>query len=444
MNKVKFADIINNKIVPRLFKIGELKAVNAVRDGFAMTLPVIMVGSLFLILTNIPVLLGFGDAIAGVLGENWASNLGLAVNATFGLMGLITAATVTYCYAKEHKMDGIAPAVTNIAAFLLTIPLNEGQMPLSSLGSLGLFVAIILSFLTVHIFKFAKDKNLTIKLPDSVPPSVANSFSAMFPTVITISLVLALRLSIEAAGLESIQVIIRDVLATPLQQATGNYWGGLLYVLIIHLLWSVGIHGANVANSVMSPILLAQLDQNRMAFEAGLPLPNVITDTFFVFVWIGGSGVLLALTLVILLKAKSAQNKQIGRLGIAPTIFSINEPVMFGLPVIFNPIILIPYVLSVVVVFSISFFALYTGLVPRTNGVLVHWTTPIFVSGFLVTGSIRGVILQLVNLVVAGLIYLPFFMKYDQKIFAAEIQDAKEYKDETLSEYLVNQETESV
>lgn len=159
-----------------------------------------------------------------------------------------------------------------------------------------------------------------------------------------------------------------------------------------------------------------------MAFEAGAELPNIISDTFWVFVHIGGSGMVLALALLIFLKSKSSQNKELGRLSLAPTIFSINEPIMFGLPVIFNPIILIPYILSVVIAFTISYVSMYLGIVPRTNGILVHWTTPVFISGYLVTGSIKGVILQLVNLLVAMGIYYPFFRKYDLSIFETEIE----------------------
>ncbi|WP_125702287.1 PTS sugar transporter subunit IIC [Lacticaseibacillus daqingensis] len=426
MSKQSFTDTLNNKILPKVMKIGELKAVGAIRDGFAVILPLIMAGSFFLICINLPTLLHFDGAINAILGNGWGDKLAYAVNATFNIMGLAASASIAYFYAREHKIEPFSPAIANMAAYMLTIPLTKaGDVPLGQLGSLGLFVAIVLSFLTVHVFKFMQEKHIEIHLPESVPPNVAHSFSAMFPTIAVVVIVLLVRLLVEGVGMESINSVITIVLGAPLKKVGGGYLGGLAYVLVVHLLWAVGIHGGNIANSIMSPIFLQQLDENRKAVAAGLPIPNIISDSFWVFVHIGGSGVVLALALLIVFRSKSAQNKQLGKLGIGPTLFSINEPIMFGLPVIFNPIILIPYVVSVVVVFTISYYAMYSGLVPRTNGIMVHWTTPVFVSGYLVTGSIRGVLLQLVNMVVATLIYLPFFTKYDQRIYDKEMKEAE-------------------
>ncbi|MDF7638315.1 PTS transporter subunit EIIC [Lactobacillus sp. ESL0791] len=425
--KSKFSDIINNKIIPFAMKIANFKFVGAIRDGFGSILPLILTGSIFLIVINFPVLLHFDGTMAHIFGPEWSVKLNYAVNGTFNLMGLVAAMSIAYFYAKSWKLDPVGPAIANLAAFVVTIPATKDLgIPLSETGSLGLFVAMIFAYISVRIFKFMSDHHVEIKMPETVPPAVAKSFSAMFPTIVVIIITWLVRLFVEAMNWGSINAIIQKVLGIPLMKVTGGYLGGLVYVLTVHLLWCVGIHGGNVANSIMSPIFLAQLDQNRKAFAAHMALPNIITDSFWVFVHIGGSGMLLALALLMLWKSKSAQNKEVAKLGIVPTIFSVNEPIMFGLPVIMNPIMLIPYVLSVVVAFTIAYFSMKFGIVPKTNGIVIHWTTPIFVSGYLATGSFRGVLLQLVNLLVSMGIYFPFFRKYDQTLYEQEQAKAME------------------
>lgn len=419
----KKTSVLNDRIIPIAIKISNLKFVSAIRDGFGTILPLIIAGSIFLIIINFPVLLHFDGTLVKIFGSTWADKLSYAVNGTFNLMGLTSAITIAYFYAKNLSLDPIGPAIANLAAYVVAIPLTKaGNLPMSELGSLGLFIAIVSSFVSVRIFKLMKDHHIEIKMPDSVPPAVTRSFSSMFPTIVIVLVMLVIRLLVEYFNLGSINSIIQKILGVPLMKASGGYLGGLAYVLTVHLLWSVGIHGGNVANSVMQPIFLAQLDQNRRAFLAHTALPNIITDSFWVFVHIGGSGLLLALALLMLWKSKSAQNKKLSKLAIVPTIFSVNEPIMFGLPVIMNPIMLIPYVMSVVAALTIAYFSMKFGLVPKTNGIMVHWTTPIFISGYLVTGSIRGVLLQLVNLLVATGIYFPFFKKYDDALYQKEME----------------------
>lgn len=257
MVKEKFNSFLNDKILPNVMKIGQAKSISAIRDGFGAILPLIMAGSLFLIVINLPGLLGFENVMVTIFGGSWSEKLSYAVNATFNIMGLAASLSLAYFYAKENKIEPLAPAIANLSAYILTIPLTtEGDLPLGELGSLGLFVAIVLTFLTVHIFIFMEKHNISIKLPDSVPPAVSRSFSAMFPTIVTIISVLLIRLIVEQMGAESINSIINIILATPLKKAGGGYLGGLVYVLAVHGLWAIGIHGGNIANSVMSPIFL--------------------------------------------------------------------------------------------------------------------------------------------------------------------------------------------
>lgn len=393
MNEQNNMHTIGNKVLPLAMKFSEIKIVKAIRDAFNTLSPLIIIGSLFLFLIYLPKSFSFIN-----VNNTWANNLNYVVNATFGIIGLLFAVVIPYFYARSYKIEPITPIITNISAYILAIPITKsGKITLLQFGSVGILAAILLSFLTIQVFKFFQEKHLSVKVAHNIPPNVINLFLDLIPIMVVLIIILLLKLLIESFHMISLIHFTNIFLSIPLKNISGNYFGGLIYVLMVHFLWSIGIHGGNIVNSIMSPIFLQQLDENRIAFQAGKAIPNIISDSFWVFVHIGGSGMVLALAIVILFKSKSSKNKKLGKLGIGPTIFSINEPIMFGLPVILNPIILIPYILSVVVAFSISYTAMYFGIVPRTNGIMIHWTVPIFISGYLATGSIKGALLQLVN-----------------------------------------------
>jgi PTS system cellobiose-specific IIC component len=186
----------------------------------------------------------------------------------------------------------------------------------------------------------------------------------------------------------------------------------------------VGILGWDIVQSVLNPVWLQMLDENRVAFQAGQEVPHILNTTFFnVFVWMGGSGSIIGLAILLMFFSKSQRNKELGKLGFAPNIFNISEPIMFGLPVVMNPLILIPFTITPIVIYMVSYFAMATGLVAKTAGVLVPWTMPPILGGYLATGGhISGAILQLVCLFISVAIYYPFFKMLDTQYYKEEKQ----------------------
>ena len=268
-------------------------------------------------------------------------------------------------------------------------------------------------YFQVIVFK----KNIVIKIPDMVPPAVSKSFAALIPGFFIISAALVVRVLFEITPFESIHNVVKDLLTTPLTAVGGSLPGVMIVTTLIHLLWTCGLHGANIVFGIVDPAFYVLMDQNRQAFMAGQPLPNVATKQFFdVFQSMGGSGTTLSLAVMLLLLAKSKQLKEIGKLSIGPGMFNINEPILFGLPIVMNPLLIIPFIIAPLVTVTVTYLAMKSGLVARPTGVAIPWTTPPFVSGYLVTGGkLSGVVIQVINFFITGIIYYPFFRIWDHK-----------------------------
>nr|WP_241254726.1 PTS cellobiose transporter subunit IIC [Brevibacillus sp. SYP-B805] len=434
-----FISFLENRFMPVAGRIAEQKHLQAVRDGIILALPLLIIGSLFLILGFLPIP-GYNEFMAGVFGEKWLSKLLYPVNATFDIMAIIVSFGVAYRLAEKYKVDPLASGAISLAAFLLATPYVVkftpegateavdvgGAIPVALMGSQGLFVAMILALLSTEIYRKIIQKNIVIKLPDGVPPSVARSFVALIPAFFVILTVWLIRMIIEVTPFESVHNIVSKILASPLNALGGTLIGAIVAVILVHLLWSAGIHGAAIVGGVMGPIWLSLMDQNRIAFQAGQEPPNVITQQFFdLWIYAGGSGATLAMVILMLTIAKSEQMKSIGRVSIAPGLFNINEPVTFGMPVVMNPILIIPFILAPVVLVIVTYLAMASGLVAKPSGIAVPWTTPPIISGYLATGGkISGSILQLINFFISMAIYYPFFRMWDQQKFAEEKGDS--------------------
>jgi PTS system cellobiose-specific IIC component len=400
-----------------------------------MSMPLIIIGSLFLIIGNLPIP-GYADFMTSILGNTWKAKLSYPVGVTFGLLGLFVSIGVAYRLAEKYKMDAITVAIISITSFMLVSPYQISYfikdldrvdvvkgINLGFMGSKGMFVAIIVAILTVEIMKYFEDHGFMIKMPESVPPAVARSFSALIPGFAVIILVMSLRIGIEATNWGNLHNLITTIISKPLLNIGGSYGGALLQTLFITLLWAVGLHGSSIVSAIMYPVWLTMADQNRMAFELGKELPNIVTFDFFYFSSkMGGAGSTLMLVVFMTFLAKSKHLKEIGKISLVPGLFNINEPVIFGVPIMLNPLLLIPFITAPLVATTTSYFAMDLGWVPKLTGVALPWTTPVGVYGFLATGSFKAVILTVVNLAIIGLIYYPFFKIYDAQQCAEEKQ----------------------
>ncbi|HZG80674.1 MAG TPA: PTS cellobiose transporter subunit IIC [Brevibacillus sp.] len=445
-----FITFLENRVMPVAGRIAEQKHLQAIRDGIILTLPLLIIGSLFLIIGFLPIP-GYNDFMSSVFGENWLTKLLYPVNATFDIMALIVSFGVAYRLAEKYKVDPLSAGAISVAAFLLATPYKTmftpegasaavevgGVIPVALMGSQGLFVAMLLAIISTEIYRKIIQKNIVITMPAGVPPAVSRSFVALIPAFAVLLVVWLLRILLENTSFESIHNIVSDLLAVPLNALGGSLIGAIIAVLLVHMLWAVGLHGAAIVGGVLGPIWLSLMDQNRAAFQADPngELPNVITQQFFdLWIYAGGSGATLALVVLMLMRARSQQMKNIGRLSIAPGLFNINEPVTFGMPIVMNPLLIIPFILAPVVLVIISYFAMSTGLVAKPSGVAVPWTTPLIISGYLATGGkISGMVLQAFNFIVSLIIYYPFFRMWDKKKLAEEQGSAAQNPDQTLT-----------
>lgn len=416
----KLFELLDKYLIPVMTKLSEQRHLRAIRDGIVSTIPLIIVGSFFMIIAFPPV-----PALAELV-KPYAGDILLPFRLTMGLMALYACHSIGYYLAKSYKLDGVTGGLLALAAFFLTmVPLRiEGRglaLAMENLGGGGMFVAIIMAVFAVEVLRFAKQRRLVIKMPEGVPDSVSRSFEALIPAALVIPAVWAVR---DLLGFD-IQHFVTG-LFQPLVQA-GNSLGGILApVVLISLLWATGIHGDSVVGTVARPVWLVLLDQNIAAAAAGQPIPNIAPEPFFQwFVFIGGSGATIGLVLL-MLRSRSAYLRSIGRATLLPGICNINEPVVFGVPVMLNPLLVVPFVLGPVVVAGLTYLAMQLELVTKPF-ILVPWTLPAPVGAYLTTGGDwRAIILVLVNITIVTLLYFPFFKAYERKLLREEAGVAEE------------------
>lgn len=406
-------------LMPIAAKLGNVKGLIAIRDGIALAMPLIIIGSIFLIIGSFPIV-GWPEFLATLLDGKLTNAFNHVVNSSFGIMGLVAAFGIGRSMAKQYHVDGTSAGVLSMSAWLVLTPnitsdLGEG-VPVTYLGSKGLFIAIVVALISAYIFQWFVNRKIIIKMPESVPPAVSNSFVAIIPGAVILALAFLCSLIIDLSSFENSHELLATILAGPLGFIGGNIFGGIMTVMLNSLFWFVGIHGGNIVGSVTSPIFLANTDANRLAMQAGQELPHIITTQFFdMFVYIGGGGAVIGLALAIFFWGKSPESKAMKAVGVVPNLFNISEPLMFGVPIMLNMAFLIPFVFTPVINVIITYFAMSTGLLHKTIGIAVPWTTPPLISGYIATGSITGVIWQLIIIAVDIFCYLPFFLAVDKK-----------------------------
>ncbi|MGL4394616.1 MAG: PTS sugar transporter subunit IIC [Brevinema sp.] len=425
---MSFNSFMTEKIAPIMSKIAQQRHLLAVRDGVVMNLVPGMIGSLFLLIAALPIP-GYVPFIQSI---GLFDALLLPIGATLDLMGITAAIAIAYRLAESYKVDPLSAGIISLLCFFLLTPYKlshelveggiNGVMPIMYLGSRGLFTALIVGLLSAEVYSRITLAKLTINMPEGVPPAVAKSFSALIPGGLTIIIFWIVRLLIDASAFENVHSIVADFVATPLTHVAGNLGGAILFMFLVHFFWFFGIHGHLVIGTVLDPVFMVLQDQNRMAFQAGLEVPNIFTRLWFdLYVTLGGSGASLAVVLALVLFAKSKHLNNVGKLSLAPGIFNINEPFIFGLPVVFNPMIFIPWLIVPVMNILTAYFATIIGFLPKHNGIIIPWTTPIFISGAIAAGW-RGVVMQAINLLLSAIVWFAFMKRIDNMEYQKELE----------------------
>lgn len=416
----KFFDWMEEHFVPIAAKIGSQRHLVAIRDGFASITPIIMAGAFAVLFNN----LGwepYQNFMNWLLPANWKDFGGGVWNGTFTIMSLLIVFTISYHLAKSYEKDGLSAGIVSLAALLILYkPTKDGALSMDFLGGQGLFVALIVALIATEIFvKLVGNPKLIIKMPEGVPPAVAKSFAALLPSIIVLAITAAVKQIFAAIGVADIHQALFLVIQAPLQGVMGSLGGLLVLVLVQQFLWFFGLHGSNILAPIINAVLLPLTEANVRAFKNGVNPEHIINSQFLdSYVNMGGSGATIALLIAIfIIGKKSKTQKTIANLSIAPGMFNINEPVIFGLPIILNPIYFIPFILAPLASGIIAYVLTFIGFAPKVV-VMAHWTTPPILGAIISTNSIRGGITALICMAVSIIIYMPFVhmaTKKDQK-----------------------------
>ena len=371
---------------------------SAIRAGMVSVVPLTIIGGLFMIAAHLPVS-GWDAFIAP-----YRHLLQMPVAATFGLLGLVACFSIAYDLGRRLEQDAMTSASMATVAFLLIqLDPNTETLVMDNLGSKGLFTAILVALVSVHAQKFFTDRDLVIKLPASVPPIVSQSFVSLNPLVFLVVFFWLVRF---VAGVDITQMV--QSAFAPLVFALNTLPGILIYASLVTVLWSVGINGDNAVDAIVAPIFLQFLAENVAAMTAGRPLPYVTAYGFFTtFVNVGGTGATIALALL-LVNSRNPAFRKVSRLSLPTQVFQINEPIFFGLPIVLNPVFMIPYILNALILTTASYLLISWGVIHKPF-VNVPWTTPPIIGHYLVTGGDwRAAVWGAISIVIAMLVYFPF------------------------------------
>jgi len=400
--------VFQEKFAPKLLAISENRFLVAVRNGVAVTMPLTIIGSLFLILANLP-FSGWNDFIG-----DFGLQLGAVSNFTFGILGLVACIGIAYYLALSYEIDTIGSIVLAVCAFLLLQAGDDWGIDVASLGATGLFTGIVTAILTVLIHRFFLKHRLVIRMPAGVPPAVAKSFATLIPGAVIITGAWVIRILLAFNVNHFVQLLF-----SPLAVGLNTLPGMLLYTFLILLLWCLGIHGSNVMGSIGDPIFLALLAANTEAYTAGEPLPNIFAGGFYImFLCYGGTGSTMGLIINMLFSKKKAY-RSLGKMALPSAIFCINEPIIFGFPIVMNPIMMIPFILTPLVLCTGTYLMSVTNIIGR---IMFNppWTTPPIINTYLATGgNLPAVIWSVVSLGISVAIYYPFF-KISERLLQEE------------------------
>lgn len=429
---MKMSDQLTEKLLMIANKIATQKHMCAIKNAFTALIPVIITGSFCTLITNVVCATdGTGISLGKLPGMQWLAvftDWFAAVNyATLNFFTVAAVVLIGLEMGKLNKQRGFMPGIIALCSFISCLPtvveVTQGETVIKVSNVLGkdytaargLFLGIILALVSVEIYtKIVESGIMKINMPDSVPSNVSNSFNVLFPSMATI-LICALFnfLTTKLVGM-SLYTIIYTFLQTPLEKVMQGLPGLLILMFVAQLFWCIGIHGNQIIKPVRDPLLNAAILANTDLVAQGITDPsklNIINMSFWdTYMSLGGSGCTLGLMIAIFLLSRREDYRAIAKLEAAPAIFEINEPMTYGLPIVLNPLLVVPFILTPLITGTIGYVMTKIGFA----GVCVYampWTTPPVLSAWLSTGgSLGAIITQIICIAVSILIYAPFVM----------------------------------
>lgn len=455
-NNNKFNKFLNDKLVPLGAKISNQPHLKAIRDGMVAATPVALLGGMTLIVTSPPVNLEtmkptnifFQFLIAW---KQWAIQHGLGIELLFrssmGLMALFVCMAISNSLAKHYKMQSMNTMIIAAVSFLITsAPSNlvvfsdilnksktiekalEGQsmaLPMNYLGAEGIFTAIIIGLLVTESTRFLQDRGLLIKMPEAVPEPVKASFASIIPLVVNVVGIFLISLLVQSlTGGLLIPDLIKK-LFSPFVFAVDSVVGIFLISIVTQLLWVVGLHGSSIVSGLVGAFELGNLAANAEAVTKGLAPEFIYTEPFRAFFMIlGGAGATIGLN-ILMLRSKDKQIRTLGKLAILPSIFNINEPIIFGVPIVLNPVLAIPFIGVQTVNGILTYIVMKLDILGKTY-TYVPWTTPAPIGAAIATMSIIAFFWIIFLIVLDILMWYPFFKTYEKQLLKEEKEVGKE------------------
>lgn len=422
-----FMNFMDNKFIPMATRISSNKVIQSISRGSMSLMSIIIVGAIFSLLSSINIA-AYQEFLAAT---GLATFFSFVPAMTINAIGLYMVFFVAYQGSLIFgKKDGaVSAAVLALISFLILIPLKqvmeEGSFqPVISLdtaylGSRGAFAAIITGLLVAKIYQFVIDKNWTIDMGEGVPTQVAKSFMDIIPAFIILTLFGLIRWGFSLTSFGSATDFVYTILQTPLQALTSSLPAFIILILVAQLLWFFGIHGSYTILPILIPIFIGYVEENMAAYQAGLPIPNVFNIALYDLTTIGGAGSTLGFVIVMAIFAKSQQYKKFSKLVLLPGLFNINEPLIFGMPIILNPLIFVPFVFTPIIILLSGYAAIVLGIMPAPTGLFLPASTPIVFSG-LMQGGWKIAVFQVFAVALSAGIYYPFFKLMDKQALANE------------------------
>lgn len=422
----KLTLFFDQKLSGPMEKLGRQRHLQAVRNGIVATLPLIIVGSFFLIIAMPPIPQDW--ELYQFLNGN-AATIMLPYRMTMFIMTIYATFGIGYSLAESYKLDKLTGGILAMIAFLCTItPISVAAdaaevagvsgwvMPMANLGGGGLFVSIIVSCLAVEVYRLTANSKFKITMPEQVPPAVARSFEALTPTIVVIVGMACITYFLGFDWHGAVATVV-----SPLVKAADSLPSVLLLIFLITGFWSFGIHGVSIIGSLARPLWLQLIDANTAVAATGGTPTAIAAEPFFQwFVWIGGSGCTIGLAILLAFRAKSKYASSLGKTCFLPSCFNINEPVIFGTPIVLNPVLIIPFVFVPMICATVAWIVTSLDLVNKVV-MTAPWTLPGPVGAYLATGGDwRAAVLNVILIAISVVLWYPFFKIYDNNLLKEE------------------------
>lgn len=421
-------------------RLMENRYLHSVRHGFTLAMPIMIVGSIAILVNNFP-LARYQEMMGRIWGGNWKSFGSMIYSGTFSIISLVVCLTISYRLAiwyNDSRGMGAPPILAQIAGFcsvMITISVPDGGADLNDMtGVNGLFLTIVITILSAEIFLrlYSFSRRLSAEVyTGEAGDSVPSAMTAILPALATLAVFAAARLLLGLAGVHNINAGLNRLIQMPFEYMRNTAFTAIFFSFSTHFMWLFGIHGNNVLDNVAQNLYTSAMNENIAAVAAGGAAPNIFTKTFFdAFVYTGGAGATLCLIIAVFLFGKRGGTRRLAKISAPFGLFNINEPLMYGIPIVLNPVYVLPFLLAPIANTITSAVSMMLGLVPYTVRE-TEWTTVIFANAYLSTGgSVAAIALQVFNLVMGVCIYAPFVRlgdRLENRRFANTVMKLSDY-----------------